>query len=71
MAELSEDDCLAISRAPLEIGYIRQSLQTAIEIDAADTRRTEASSDESGSTEGDDESGWQSCIPQIHPAFFN
>ena len=58
MAELSDDECLAISRAPLEIGYIRQSLQTAIETDAADTLRTEASSDESGSTEGDNEPGW-------------
>ena len=58
MAEPFEDDCLAISRAPLEIGYIRQSLQTAIETNAGDTRSIEASSDESGSTEADDESGW-------------
>jgi hypothetical protein len=58
MAEQSEDDCLATSRAPLAIGYIRQSLQTAIETNAADTLRIETSSDGSGSTEGNDEPGW-------------
>ena len=58
MAELSEDDCLVISRAPLEIGHLRQSLQKAVETNAADTLRTEASSDKSGSTEEDEEPGW-------------
>ena len=63
MAELSEDECLAISRSPLEpaIGHLRNSLWTAIEIDATDSQKTEFfPSDEereSDSTEVDEESG--------------
>ena len=59
MAELSEDDCLAISRTPLEptIGHLRKSLQTAIESEDADSRKTEAFPDEGGSdsTESDND----------------
>lgn len=54
---LSEDDCLAISRAPLEIGDLRKPLQKAIEADEADSQKTQAFSDESDSTEADDEPG--------------
>lgn len=45
MAELSEDDCLSISRTPLEptIGHLRKSLQTAIETDEADSQLVKAS----------------------------
>ena len=57
MAELSEDDCLAISRAPLEIGHLRKPLQKAIEADGADSQKTQASSDESNLAEGDNEIG--------------
>lgn len=62
MAELSEEDCVAISRTPLEptIGYLRTRLQRAIESDAADSQKTEAFLDEdrdSDSTEADVESG--------------
>ena len=48
IAKLSKDDCLAISRTPLEptIGHLRNSLQTAIENDGADSQKTEAYSDE-------------------------
>jgi hypothetical protein len=57
MIELSEDDCLAISRAPLEIGHLRKPLQKAIEADEADSQKTQAFSDESNLTEADDEPG--------------
>ena len=63
MAELSEDDCLAISRSPLEptIGHLRRFLHRAIEIDDADSQKTQTFSDDeetSDSTEADDEPGW-------------
>ena len=63
MAELSEEDCLVISRTPLTIGHLRKSLQRAIETDVGDqtnSQKTQAFSDderESDSTEADDESG--------------
>lgn len=57
MAELSEDDCLAISRAPLEIGHLRKPLQKVIEADGPDSQKTQASPDESNLTEADDETG--------------
>lgn len=62
MAELSGEDCLAILRTMLEptIGYLRTQLQKAIELDAADSQKTEAFLDEDrdrDSTEADVESG--------------
>ena len=62
MADLSEEDCLAIRRFPLEptIGHLREPLQQAIESDSAESQKTEAFSSEeteSDSKEADEEPG--------------
>lgn len=64
MVELTEDECLAISRSPLEIAHLRGPLQAAIENDCTDSQQTHPlpSDDDrdSDSTEVDEESG--ECI---------
>ena len=62
MADLSQDDYLAIRRFPLEpaIGHLRKSLQQAIENDSTESQKTEAFLSEetkSDSTEVDEEPG--------------
>ena len=70
IAKLSENDCLAISRTPLEptIGNLRKSLQTAIETKNADSRKTKAILDKgrgSDSIEPDNDLGSQGALLRI------
>ncbi|KAK3045430.1 hypothetical protein LTR09_012970 [Extremus antarcticus] len=66
MVELTEDECLAISRSPLEIAHLRGPLQAAIENDCTDSQQTHPlpSDDDrdSDSTEVDEESDAKDAI---------
>ena len=58
MAELSEEDCIAILHHPLEqaVRHLRPTLAVINESEASDSQKT-LTSDESDSTEADCESG--------------